>query len=201
MTEPRLGRGRTAVGPGTARPWSTAVWLVVPVLAGLVQLLRGQATDAVIFLVPTVVVAADAAGALRVPSRSLIRVRRLLPAGTVGAGAVLALTPRHGIADGVAVTALGTAVLVAAWPDPPVRSAPESPLLHRSAVVWAGLSIAVALWELLTFLLGLPSPAATIAHPAISDLLDPVADVPAGRVLLVAAWMLAGLGLLRRGWR
>ncbi|MGN6742564.1 MAG: hypothetical protein ACTHJL_04615 [Amnibacterium sp.] len=72
---------------------------------------------------------------------------------------------------------------------------------RRSAALWATLAIAVAVWELLAFLLGLPSPTATLRHPAISDLLDPVADLPVGRALLAAAWTFTGLALLRRGRR
>ena len=200
MTGPRFER-QPAAAVRTGRPWATAVWSSAAVLAGLVQVIRGEAADAVIFLVPAFLVAADAAGALPRWTASSGRLRQLLPIATVAAGVVLALTPRHGLADGVAVAALGVAVLVAAWPDPPPKPRPAAPLLHRSGAVWAAVALGIALWELVSFLLGLPSPAASIAHPAISDLLDPVADVPAGRVLLVTAWTLAGLGLLHRGWR
>jgi len=195
--EPRSSGTTTATG----RPWPAALWIAVPVLAGLVQLLRGEAADAVIFLVPAFLLAADAAGALpRVPPAPTAS-SRLLPLGTLGAGAVLALTPRHGVADGVAIILLGLTVLGAAWPDPPPRIRSADGRFGRSAALWSTLAIGVAVWELVAFLLGLPSAAATLRHPAISDLLDPVADVPLGRAALVAAWTLAGLGLLRRGGR
>ena len=195
MTDPR---SEQAVAVRARRPWSDALWLAVPVLAGLVQLIRGEAFDAVVFLVPALLLAADSAGALPRPRRARTRLRRILPAAAVGAGTVLAVTPRHGLADGAAVVLLGVAVLVAAWPDPPRAASGPSPLLRRSGAVWAALAVGTALWELAAFLLGLPSAAATFAHPAISDLLDPVADTVLGRVALVAAWTLAGLALLRR---
>lgn len=183
------------------RPWSTVAWVAVPVLAGLVQLLRGEAADAVIFLVPALLLAADAAGALPKPRPSPLRARRLLAAGTVVAGLVLILTPRHGTADAAAVGLLGLAVLAAAWPDPPARLEEQPRRARRSAVLWATIAVAIAAWELLAFLLGLPSATASFRHPAISDLLDPVADTAGGRVVLVTAWALAGLALLNRGRR
>lgn len=196
MTEEELGAAGSAAA---RRPWPDALWIAVPVLAGLVQLLRGEAADAVVFLVPAFLLAADSAGALPRIGGPPRTVTALLPAGTVAAGAVLALTPRHGPADGAAVVLLGVAVLSAAWPDPAVRAPAADAPFRRSAAIWATLALAVAVWELLAFLLGLPSAAASLRHPAISDLLDPVADVPIGRAGLVAAWALAGLALLRRG--
>jgi hypothetical protein len=199
MTAAEPGGGPTTTA--TPRPWPTALWIAVPVLAGLVQLLRGEAADAGIFLVPAFLLAADAAGALPRVTAAAPALPRLLALGTLVVGAVLALTPRHGIADGVGMVLLGAAVLAAAWPDPPRRSAPVNRRFGRSAALWATLAVAVAAWELLAFLLGLPSAAATLRHPAISDVLDPVADLPLGRAALAAAWTLAGLGLLRRGRR
>jgi hypothetical protein len=173
---------------------------MVPVLAGLVQLLRGEAADAVIFLVPALLLAADAAGALPRSRQAQPRARPLLAAGTLAAGSVLVLTPRHGVADATAVVLLGVAALVTGWPDPPERM-DEHPVRLRSAAAWALIALGIAAWELLAFLLGLPSAIASFRHPAISDLLDPIADTPVGRVVLVAAWVLAGLGLLNRGRR
>jgi hypothetical protein len=180
-------------------PWSTAAWVAVPVIAGAAQVLRGAWDDALIFLVPAAVLVADAVGLLPRSRATAVRLRRLLPAAVVVAGGVLALTPRHGLLDALAVTVLGVLVLGSAWPEPP--PVPRPPIRRRSAVLWACAVLALTAWELVNFVLGFGSDLATAAHPVISDLLDQVADVPAGRLLLAAAWVAAGLALLRRGGR
>jgi hypothetical protein len=180
-------------------PWPTAAWLAVPVLAGAAQVLRGAWGDAAIFLVPTAVLAADAAGLLPARRGDAARLRRVLPLATVLVGVVLVAAPRHGALDALSIAALGVLVLASDWPDPPPL--PRAPVRPRSAALWAGAAAALGLWELANFLLGYGSDRATARHPVISDLLDPVADAWVGRLLLATAWVLAGVALLRRGRR
>ena len=161
---------------------------------------RGEAADAAIFLVPAFLVAR---GRRRRPS-AVGRVLRPPPAGAPGrdgdgrrcARPHAPARPRGRCGDDR--RRYGRARRRSAGPASETTAGDAAPPRIGGGVGGGGprdRAVGPAL------LLGLPSPAASIAHPAISDLLDPVADVPAGRVLLIAAWTLAGLGLLRRGWR
>lgn len=81
------------------------------------------------------------------------------------------------------------------------REPSRAAALRRAAILWSSLGILICLWELLDFLLGMPSPAADYAHPTISDLLDPFVDLPVGRLIFVLCWVFGGIALLRLGKR
>ena len=66
-------------------------------------------------------------------------------------------------------------------------------------MLWAAAGVALCLWELASFFLAMPSPAAESAHPPLSDLIDPIFANPLGRAGCAALWLLAGAALLRRG--
>jgi hypothetical protein len=70
--------------------------------------------------------------------------------------------------------------------------------ISRSAIAWTAIAIAGCLWEVVSFLLGLPSPAAEAEHPSISILLDPVLDTSEGRIGFLAVWLIVLVWLLRR---
>jgi hypothetical protein len=48
------------------------------------------------------------------------------------------------------------------------------------------------------YILGTVSPGGRAAYPALSDLLNPLLDVPAARVVFVTVWLLGGVFLVRR---
>jgi hypothetical protein len=131
-------------------------------------------------------------------------------AGAVAACLLLALTPRHGVVDGIVLVGLGIAVLVGGWPglqgardrrgegraaEPPARA------IRRTAILWAAVAVATCLWELTSFVLARVLPEQKAQHPAISDLLDPALDQFWFRALFVVGWMALGLALLSRGAR
>jgi hypothetical protein len=70
--------------------------------------------------------------------------------------------------------------------------------ISRSAIAWVAIAIVGCLWEVATFLLGLPSPAASMEHPSISILLDPVLGSAGGKIGFVAVWLIVLVWLLRR---
>jgi hypothetical protein len=70
--------------------------------------------------------------------------------------------------------------------------------MTRTAALWSGAGILVCLWELSMYLLGTFAPGGRAAHPALSDLLDPLMDNQVLRLVFVAGWVLAGVFLLRR---
>lgn len=220
--EQRFQRFSTSRSTQPTRSRADLAWIGIPLLTSVFQFIRDAPTDGAVFLGVGLVLLADRYGLLRF-SRSLPVPRRAL---VVGGGLVvfllLTVLPRYSIADGVIVAAIGLSVLPYAWTHGRVASVetssaeaardsaeltrrhppPRDPArhgLHRSAVLWAILGIALCLWELGSFFLGMPSPTAEYAHPPLSDLIDPLLDPPLGRAICVALWLLGGAALLRRG--
>lgn len=177
-----------------------ALWIaVLAVIAGM-QLLREVPVDAAVFALVALLLALDAAGLLpALPARPRIPPLLLLGVGAAVAAA-LALAPRHGAAAGAAVAAAGIAAAVLAWPDPGGRADPgrDPAPLRRAIAGWGLVLLGLALLELVSFLLGRATAETKQAHPAISDLLDPVLDHPLGQAVFAAAWVAAGIGLLTR---
>ncbi len=171
-------------------------WTLILVITGLFQVFRGAPIDGAFFLVIAALLVADAFGFVRAPDTRLPRRGALYGIGTV-LGVLMVIAPRHGWVEGLIVSAIGISVLVFAWPNPGSTAASADPL-RRAAIVWSVIGVALALWEVSSFLLGLPSPQAEFAHPSISLLLDPVLDSVLGRAVFTALWLLAGIGLLRR---
>ncbi len=182
-----------------------APWTAILLVTGAFHFYRGAPVDAVVYLAVAAALIVDALGWLRgAPSF------RLPPtAATIGVsvvlGALLVISPRHGVVDGVVVTGIGLTVLPLAWSGVPRgtgrRGRTDETAIRRTALAWALLGVGGCLWEVASFLLGLPGPAAEYAHPALSDLLDPFIEWAPGRILFVAAWLAGGIALLSRGRR
>lgn len=175
-------------------------WIGIVAIISIVQVIRGETLDAIVFGVTAVVLAVDAvagprARARRPPTWTLI-------AGAVATGGVLAFAPRHGVVAGVVVIAIGIAAIVIAWPDPVRDDQPAQPVrVTRTAIAWAVVAIATCLLELVSFLLGRETEATKLAHPALSDLLDPLVDLPGGTAVFAALWLALGVLLVSRGRR
>jgi hypothetical protein len=70
----------------------------------------------------------------------------------------------------------------------------RSPLAWRTAtLVWGGLILAVAIWELTALFSG-----PRLAHPTLSSITDLVLRYHAARFLAYLLWMALGVDLLRR---
>jgi hypothetical protein len=177
-------------------------WIAILFLTGVFQFYRGAVADGIVFLAMAAALLVGETGILNRFDRPHWRPRRIVVIiALVIAAAVLVLTPRHGLADGVVVVASGVLVFVVAWPNPPDSDAqPDawSTRLTRSAAAWAIIGIAFCIWELGMYFLGLNAAGRT-EFPALSDLLDPILDNPIGRLLAVVAWLAGGVALARRG--
>lgn len=172
-------------------------WTFILVVTGLFQVFRGAPVDGAFFLGIAVLLVADAFGLVTIPGRRMPR-RAVMFGSAVIVGTLMVLAPRHGFVEGLIVSAVGLSVLIFAWPNPETTSPAVSPL-RRAAIVWSILGVALALWELTSFILGLPSPEAAFRHPSISLLLDPVLDTLEGRIGFTTLWLISGIALLRRG--
>lgn len=189
-------RARTrSIAIGLIAPW-TAILIVTAAFHAS----RGALIDALVFFAVAVALILDAElyrrarPAIRLPPMPVtIAVAALL-------GAVLALSPRRGLLDGLILVAIGITVLPIAWSPPSAHSAHSSSpnAIRRAAIAWSSVGVFGCLWELSAFWLGLPSDQARWDHPAVSHLVDPVLEEPAGRAVFVALWLAAGIALLAR---
>jgi hypothetical protein len=175
-------------------------WVAIPLIIAGVQVVRGEAFDAILFAVVAVLLALDLTGVLPEVPAIPLPLAPALAAGAVVTGA-LTLAPRHGLLAGVTLTVVGIAGALVAWTPTRAGGATAGARLRRGAMLWAGVAVALCLWELSSFLLGRDTEAAKLAHPAVSDLLDPVLDGWPGRLVFVVLWVAAGIGLLRAGRR
>jgi hypothetical protein len=177
-----------------------AAWIAILVLTGSFQLYRQAIADAVVFLGLGVALVIGETGIFARLDGKAIRPRRVVVGAILAADAlVLIFTPRHGIADGVALAVSGVFVFLVAWPNEAASErASWTPRLTRSAIAWAILGIAFCIWELTMYFLGYGEDGRT-AFPALSDILDPLLNNPIGRVVGVAAWLAGGVALTRRG--
>ncbi len=230
-------------------------WTLILIITGLFQLFRGAPVDAAFFLCIAALLLADAVGWLRLSVPVRPRAAWLL-AAAVPLAITLILAPRHGVVEGIIVSAIGVTVLIFGWGASESTSGSDadgsgsaidafgsptgtsgsttstsarstasltasltagsatsaagvtsetagrttmSPAVRRSAILWSVVGVVTCLWEVASFLLGLPSPEAAIAHPSISELFDPILDTTAGRAVFIALWLLLGGALVRRG--
>ena len=181
--------------------WPTAAWITILLLTGGFQIYRGAPVDGGVFLAMAVALILDLTGILPAPRTGEWRPSRIILICVLGAAAlVLALTPRHGIGDGVAIAVSGILVFLVAWPQHDIDATGGSawtPRMRRAATLWASVGIAVCLWELTMYFLG--TYVDRYGFPALSDLLNPLLDNPIGRILFAAAWLVGGVALMRRG--
>jgi hypothetical protein len=217
----RRTAGKTITLRRLAQPWT-----LILIVTGLFQFFRGAPVDGAFFLGIAALGLADAVGWL--PRSGLRRPRLFTPraswllAVAIPLGIALVLAPRHGVVEGIVVTGIGASTLLLGWgplaspgTSPGTNRAgtngasvageakPMSPAIRRAAILWSIIAVICCLWEVASFLLGLPSPEAAIRHPSISELFDPVIDTIQGRIAFTAIWLLVGVALLcgsrRRG--
>jgi hypothetical protein len=166
---------------------------VIVVITGCFHVYRGAPFDGVVFL-------ATGAGLALAETRSpapivAVRAEPLDRRATIIAVILLTLVltaaPRYGGIDVVVVGVLGVAALVVAA----TRGDVEPPPRRGAAWPYAVAGLIAALNELTSYFLQ-TSPLNDRAHPAFSDLMDPIFNVPIGRAVLVLVWLGAGWGLL-----
>jgi hypothetical protein len=178
---------------------AVAAWIFILAAIGAVQVFRGAYIDAGVFAVIVVALLLDAAGWLpRVESARRAPHPAALIATLVPVAGVLILAPRHGTLIAVAVVIVGLAAIAVAWPNPKDGGAGWTRATVRAGIAWSVAGVVACLWELGMYILGTVRPGGRTAYPALSDLVDPLLDAPAARVVFVTAWVLGGVFLLRR---
>ena len=182
-------------------------WFLILLAIAVVQVVRGQVFDAVLFGLGAVAIAADVLGTLPSPRRAPSIPGSVVLAGAGALAVLLVLAPRHGVAEGAAVAAVGLVALPLAWlpraavaADGEEAGAARRIRVRRAAIAWAVVVVAMCLVELTSFILGRTPMGADGEYPAISELLDPLLDGWPGRLCFVVGWLALG-GLLLRMWR
>jgi len=197
--------GRSASKTGAER-WADAAWLFVLVAAGGFQVGRGAPIEGIPFILGAIALALDSLGWLRPLNRAIAQpgAPSWVVAAVIAVSAVvIGAAPEFGWVAAVVVAAAGVAAVRPTWGrrEPEyLPDAGERRGISRAALCWAGVAIALCLWELASFFLGLPSARADWEHPALSDLVKPAVDEPLARAVLFAAWLATGWAFVRRGW-
>ena len=212
MSEDRSESTRITPEPGASTLGRSALrsapWIAIVALTAAVQFVRAAPVDGVVFGLVAVALLADALGI--VPRFRPIARPGVVPvlAAALAAALLLALTPRHGVVDGIVLVGVGLAALVAAWagvrPGPEKARGPrrgDAAAVRRTAILWAAVGVATCAWELTSFVFGRVLPEQKAQHPAISDLIDPALDQFWFRALFVVGWIALGIALLGRGGR
>src|SRR5690606_29540079 len=119
------------------------------VATGLFQVFRGAPVDGAFFLVVAGVLVADELGLVVLPGVGMPRGWVLGGAAAV-LGVLLVLAPRHGLVEGLVVSAIGLSVLLLAWPDPGGPTAGRMPL-RRAGILWAVVAVVACVIELVSF--------------------------------------------------
>lgn len=120
---------------------------------------------------------------------------RLLVA--VGFAFLAASFARYSWPATLAAAVPATAVVGVGWRTPPGRHDP-GPLDRVGGRAWAGVFLALALYELTNLLLQPSLVQGSTAHPTLSVLTDPLLASYAGRTLFLLAWLATGWYLLDR---
>jgi hypothetical protein len=216
MVEPGGSRPRTPprpvgwlvpVGRGVGAVLRDPVILIL-LLAGVAELLAGDPpVDGLILLTVAAALGwdrvrrrpADAPARGRGPGERLVPGRRT-PALVVwwllyslAAGGLA----RFSWAAMAAVAVPGVVGVVSGWRAAPRAPAEAAPIQVGGAAAWAAVFVALALWELVSWLLQPALTTASSAHPTISVLLDPLLASHAGRSAGFAVWLALGWFLVR----
>ena len=188
---------------GTLRRLTREPVVMILALAGAVDLASDTwAAHGLVLLAAAGAVAYDVARGPRpvraasvpVPTRAHLTWRN---AALALAFAVLAGLPgRYSWPGSLAVTLPAVGAVALAWRRG--GNGTPTPVSRTGTLTWAGLFIAMALFELATLLQQPTLTQSSWAHPTISTLMDPILATTSGRIGFITLWLWAGLWLLDR---
>lgn len=205
MGEPIPGGGLAGGQPGGEQlPWwrvllePTVLFLAA---AGIVHVIRRNPFDITLFFGTIVLIVLDRVR--RAPSAVASTRIRLSGRRRSLAAAVIVLYAA--IAGGweidtwpmkIAVIAPGLLFAALIATRPPVEDV-DAPRMGKGWIPWAVLGVAIALWELTSFILQ-PNPIdSSYQHPTISALAAPALAARPGRTIFLLLWVAAGFWLIR----
>lgn len=180
--------------------------VVILLVAGFFDAISGNPIHAVVLGTVALALAFDAERNAEMPRSDARGGRVLRTAGGrslfTGVVAVFAVSAgtfgRYSWPATVAIVLPGVAALALAWRGPlPGAPAPVRPE-RWSALPWAAVFVALALWELAALLLQPTLTTDSYAHPTISVLSDPALASHPGRSVIMFTWLCVGAFLVGR---
>lgn len=174
--------------------------LLILVAAGIVHIVRRNAFDITLFFGTAVLIVVDRLRrppqAVTAGPRRLSGRRRALVAGCFALYSIVAgqwQIDTWPMRTAMIIPGLVFAVILTV--RPPVE--PPSLRIGKGWIVWVAVGVAIALWELTSFLQQ-PNPIDdSYAHPTISAIVEPRLDYWWGRAVFLLLWVSAGFWLLR----
>ncbi|TCO60592.1 hypothetical protein [Actinocrispum wychmicini] len=177
--------------------WNGRLTVDLPVvalpLAALAHWIRGAPTDAVIFVVVTLLlVLAELRGTddATMPAQPM----RVPGFAVIALGLLVLAFGRDSLPVAVVICAIGLLVLVAELRDP---SLPQGGPVPRRAWVWSAVGLSWCLWELISFIYEQGAGGLSLTHPTMSDLIEPMLSNRIVQALAFMGWLAAGLAMLR----
>ena len=191
--------GSSLVSRRTTWSIGSVLWVIVLSIFSAFQLWRGAWVDGILFTALTLLLIVDAStgGRIHIVNKHVVALRWVTLVIVLGIGVVLAIAPRHGLVDLIAMILIGITALVLAWSPAPARPEHPAAAYRASAITWSVLGVALCVWEAVMFVLSTYLPGGTDVYPTVSVLLDPFLEWPVGKVIFIGLWLFIGLALLR----
>lgn len=175
--------------------WRQPAFLII-VIAGLFHLGRGATIDGIVFLTLAAALVLTKSWNIPAAAPPATRPNKYAVLGVVLCSAAYGWVVGHWTPNTMPVRLLvavpGLAIIPFAW-----RVVDTDRTLPSRRWWWAVAGVLVCLWELTSFLFQPDPDVGVYEHPTLSVILDPVFGRPDLRSLLVALWLVAGVGLLR----
>lgn len=171
-----------------------SLWLAVFTVTAVFQFWRASRLDGMIFLIIIALLAFSAFSKRDFTTYGDQPEFRKWGALYLGAIAfTLMLSTIHTLPALVAL--LATVPLLLISREKYEHVAPPKKAMVRSSLLWSGIAVAAAIWELVSYILGAVTGDDT-KTPTISMLVDPILHHPEGRFFFVLIWTLIGYELL-----
>ena len=176
---------------------STTVSVAIVIITGAFHIYRGVPREAYMFFAVGALIALADSHLLPTPQPRMVWLPGPLASLPLAAAAAAAwsLLPVRSTGQGLLLAAIGVTVLAIGWWHGDAETSLPEPM-RRTAALWAGLGVALCLWELAAYLVAQWRGNET-DFPTISVLLDPIVEIPIYRAVLLALWLILGCALLR----
>jgi hypothetical protein len=167
-------------------------------VAAAFHVLWGKPLDGVLTAMVAVVAVRSQADGRKLSATSLRAAWPIVGAVAVVYGVIVGSWARFSWPTTIAVFLPGLALLAVADRAPPRIATPPDDIAQLGRRLWAGLWLALCLWEVIAVTYQPSRTVGSYDHPTLSVLMDNVMATHAGRSITLALWLAAGWALARR---